>query len=219
MSILTSKVMFEKIKHIPTVEKDLVTGFICDISQERAILLICGLAAVYYYETEEFGTVSNDMEISSDKTRMTCVRPTVVSIYGRIFIDKRTNYMATWYLRFSVPSERIHYVGIASKKFINLRKFLFRDNIFYVSSFAGNKLTKEWNDFRERDCGTWKGFELDKILKLTLDPKKKQLRMVCGDASTCFNEIKMEYGPFILVVWGSFMKGASVEIIKFEKNY
>lgn len=207
--------MFEKIKHIPLSEKDLVIGFIYDIMKERPILMICGLVAVYYYQTEEFCEVNDDMEMNHDKTVMTCsnIRHTFVEVYGRIVIAESANYIATWRLRFLSPSQRLYcvHVGISSK--------YLGGHIFYTSDIGGHKWKRESNDLQHKYCGKWKGFESDKILTVTLDPKNKQLQMACGNASTCFDKIEMKHGPFRLFVTCLFMKGSSLEIIKFEKNY
>ena len=223
-----SRVMFEKIKHIPRSDKVVVTGFISHIIQLRPILIICNLAALYYYEKEEFNRVGNKMQMNPNKTRLDCVKSGLLSAYGTMVIDGNANYTAIWHLKLLSLRQRTVgvWIGIVSKQILNNHLFIFpafynyQENIFYASNMKGKKKKRE-NRYNavaiEGDA--WKGFKSGKIIKVILNARKKQLRIVCENASTCFNEIKIENDSFTLGVCGLFLKGDSLEIMKFEKKY
>ena len=213
------RVMLEQIKHIPIWEKHLVSGFIFDIIEQRPILVLCNLVAVYYHETEEFGAAGNAIEISSDKKALKFVKDDFDSAYGTILIDENTNYVATWHIRVFLARWRGYshvWVGISSKQVFNEMYVLpamynWQHNIFYAIDQCGNKEQKEFDGARQR-------FKADDIVKVIFDARKKELKIIWGDECTCFNAIKMQYSPFRLAICGG-LEGDSLQIIKFEKHY
>ena len=174
------RVMLEQIKHIPIWEKHLVSGLIFDIIEQRPILVLCNLVAVYYHETEEFGAAGNAIEISSDKKALKFVTDDFDSAYGTILIDENANYIATWHIKVFLARWRGYsdlWVGISSKQVFNQMCVLpgmynWQHNIFYALIGMEIKNKNEFDGARQR-------FKADDIVKVIFDARKKQLRIIC----------------------------------------
>ena len=223
-----TRAMFKKINDIPLSEKHVVIGFICEIMQKRPLIMICNLVLLYYYEREEFGVVGDAIETNLDKRIITFSKDKPDSAYGTILVNQNTDYIAIWQIRVISTGWKESgnvWVKIASKEIVNDTftipiLYNWQGNIFYAANMNGNKWQGECNDngpVFSGVSGAWEGFDESDIVQIILNPKKRQLRIVCGDEFTCFREIQLQYGPFRLAVSGAF-KGDSLEILKFEKT-